>query len=42
MSGQVRQAREAIAEVYRALRDTREGRHSCVSVGITAEFIMCS
>ena len=28
--------REAIAEVYRALRDTREGGHSCISVGATA------
>ena len=42
MSGQVQQAREAIAEVYRALQDTREGGHSCVSIGITAESIRCS
>ena len=28
MSGQVRQAEEAFIEIYRALRDTREGGHS--------------
>ena len=42
MSGQVQQARETIAKVYRALQDTREGGHSCASVGITAKFIRCS
>ena len=36
MSGQVRQVREAIAEVYWALRDTREGRHCSLSVAFTA------
>ena len=36
MSGQVRQAREAIAEVRWALRDTREGRHYSVPVDFTA------
>ena len=41
MSGQVRQAGEAVAEVYRALRDTREGGHSCISVDPTAELIRC-
>ena len=41
MSGQVRQAGEAIAEVYHALRDTREGRHSCVLIGATTELIRC-
>ena len=35
------QAGKAIAEVYRALRDTREGGHSFVSIGITVELIMC-
>ena len=28
-----------MAEVYRALRDTREGGHSCVSVGAIAKLI---
>ena len=41
MSGQVRQARKAIAKVYRALRGTREGGCGCVSIGFTAEFIRC-
>ena len=44
MSGQVRQereAREAIAEVHWALRDTREGRHYSVSVGFTAQHVRC-
>ena len=36
MSGQVRQAWEAIVEVHWALRDTREGRHCSISVGLTA------
>ena len=42
MSGQGRQAREASAEVYQVLRDTREGRHSCAMVDTASEFIMCS
>ena len=42
MNSQVRQAGKAIAEVYQALRDTREGGYSCVSVGFTAKFIGCS
>ena len=36
MSGQARQAREAIAEVHMTLRDTREGRHCSAPVGFTA------
>ena len=32
---------KAIAKVYRALRDTRDGGHNRVSVGIPAEFIGC-
>ena len=36
MGGQARQAREAIAEVYWALQDTREGRHGSVPVGFTS------
>ena len=40
-SGQVRQANEAVAKVYRALRHTREGGHSCVSIGATAKLIKC-
>ena len=31
--------REAIIEVHRAFRDTRDGGHSGVSIGITAELI---
>ena len=30
---------ETIAEVYRALRDTREGGYGCILVGFTAEFV---
>ena len=41
MSGQVRQAREAITEVYWALQDTREGRHCSVPVGFTAQHVRC-
>ena len=33
---------KAIAEVYRALQDTREGGYSCISLGTTTEFIECS
>ena len=33
--------REAIAEVYWALRDTREGRHCSVMVGFTAQHVGC-
>ena len=40
-SGQIRQAREAIAEVYWTFRDTREGRHLCVPVSITAQHVRC-
>ena len=39
MSGQVLQAGKAITEIYRALRGTREGRYSCLSVSITAKLI---
>ena len=35
MSGQVRQAREAIAEVYWAFRDTREDRHSAYRLALS-------
>ena len=41
MSGQIRQAQEAIAEVYRTFRDTREGRHSRVPVSVTAQHVRC-
>ena len=41
MSGQVRQAWEAMAEVYWAFRDTREDRHCCVPVGFTAQHVRC-
>ena len=41
MSGQVRQAREDIAEVYWTFRDTREGRHLCVPVSVTAQHDRC-
>ena len=41
-SGQVRQAWEAITEVHWTLRDTREGRHSCIPVSITAHHVRCS
>ena len=40
-SGQVRQAREAIAEVHWTFRDTREGRHLCVPVSVTAQHVRC-
>ena len=36
MSGQVRQAGEDSVEVYRALRDIREGRHSCLLISSAA------
>ena len=36
MSGQVRQAGKAFVKVHRALRDTQEGGHSNVPIGITA------
>ena len=36
MSGQVRQAKEAIVEVHRTLRDTRDGWHRGIPVGIIA------
>ena len=41
MSGQVRQAREAIAEVYWTFRDTREDRHHSIPVGVTAHNVRC-
>ena len=34
-------ARQAITEIHLAFRDTREGRHCCVPVGITAQHIRC-
>ena len=37
----MRQAREAIAEVYWTFRDTREDRHRSVPVGITAQHVRC-
>ena len=40
--GQVRQEGKAIVEIYRALRGTREGRYSCLSVGVTTKPIGCS
>ena len=33
---------KAIAEVYFALRGTREGRYGCLPVGSTAKLIGCS
>ena len=42
MSGQVRQAGKAIAEIYRTLRGTLEGRYGCLPVGFTAKIIECS
>ena len=42
MSGQIRQAGKAIAEVYWTLRGTREGGYNCVPIGVTARFIECS
>ena len=41
MSDQVRQARRAVAEVYQALRDTREGGYSHVLVGFATKVIRC-
>ena len=35
-------AREAIAEVHWTLRDTRDGRHCCVPVSVTAQHVRCS
>ena len=32
---------ETIAEVYWAFRDTREGRHCRVPVGVTAQHVRC-
>ena len=31
----------AIAKVYWAYRDSREGRHCCVPVGFTAQYVRC-
>ena len=42
MSSQIWQVRKAIAEVYWALRGTREGRYDCIPVGVTAKLIECS
>ena len=41
MSDQIRQAREASTEVYWAFQGTREGGHSCISVGTITKFIRC-
>ena len=41
MSGQVRKARRAVAEVYWPLRDTREGGYSRVPVGFVTKVINC-
>ena len=41
MSDQVRQAREAIAEIHWTFRDTRESRHYCVPVSVTAQHDRC-
>ena len=41
MSGQVRQAREAITEVRGTLRDTRKSRHCSVPVGFIAQHVRC-
>ena len=39
MSGQIRQAWEAIAEVYWAFRDTREDRRCSVPVGVIDQHV---
>ena len=41
MSGQVRQAWEAIAEIHWTFRDTREDRHRSVPVGVIAQHVRC-
>ena len=41
MSGQIRQEKEASTDVYPALRDTREGGYSYISVSATTEFVRC-
>ena len=41
MSDLVQQAGETIVEVYRALRDTREGGYGYISVGVTTKFVEC-
>ena len=41
MSGQVRQAWEAIVEMHWTFRDTREDRHCSVPVGVTAQHDKC-
>ena len=33
--------REAIAEVHWTFQDTREGRHRCVPVSVTAQHVRC-
>ena len=42
MSGQVRQEKKAIAEVYWAIRGTRDGGYGCIPVGLTAKLIECT
>ena len=41
MSGKVRQAWEAIAEIHWAFRDTRDDRRCSVPVGFTARHVRC-
>ena len=41
MSGQVRRAWEAIAEIHWTFRDTREDRHSCVPISVIAQQVKC-
>ena len=41
MSGQVRRAWEAIAEVHWTFRDTREDRHRSIPVGLIAQHDRC-
>ena len=39
---QIRKVGKAIVEVYQALRGTRDGRYSCLPVGVTTKLIRCS
>ena len=41
MSGQVRQPRQAIAEIHLAFRDIRENRRCSVPVSVTAQHVKC-
>ena len=41
MTGQVWQVRKVIAEVHWAFQDTRDDRHYCVPVGVTAQHVRC-